>query len=211
MLLSDFFADRSDLHDSVVAIADEQLVNHIGFQIREPLDVWLEGLAVWAPRLELDVVGVKRFPASQAFRERVGAFAEMAQIWIRQDDVTVELELFDIHRPNPAGTGQIGHVGSTDDTRALLAAAVPEVLRSVVADDEIWHYGVRITTEAAVEQLHEQFRLLVSDDERFRLRSERTVANVWHGSVHTKLTNLELATEIEFLTYQVDWPARTRR
>jgi hypothetical protein len=210
-LLSDFFADHIDLHDDVVAVADEQLVNHIGFQIREPLDVWLEGLARWAPRLQLDVVGVKRFPASQAFRDRVGAFAEMAQIWIRQDDTTVELELFDIHRPNPARTGQIGHVGSPCNTRALLAAAVPDVLRSVLADDEIWHYGVRITSEAAVERLHGQFGLLVGDDERFRLRSERTVANLWHGSVHTKLTNLELDTEIEFLTYQVDWQARNRR
>jgi hypothetical protein len=204
-LLGDFFADRADLHADlhadVVAVADERLVNHIGFQIREPLDVWLEGLALWAPRLQLDVVGVKRFPASQAFRDRVGAFAEMAQIWIRQDDMTVELELFDIHRPNPARTGQIGQVGSTDSTRALLAAALPAVLRSVVADDDVWHYGVRITTEHAVEHLHEQFHLLVSEDERFRLRSERTVANVWHGSVHTKLTNLELDTEIEFLTY----------
>ena len=207
-LLNDFFADHRDLHDDVVAVADEQLVNHIGFQIREPLDVWLEGLALWAPRLQLDVIGVKRFPASEAFRDRVGAFAEMAQIWIRQDDMTVELELFDIHRPNPARTGQIGHVARADDTRALLAGAVPDVLRSVVGDDEIWHYGVRITTEAAVEQLHEQFRLLVSDDARFRLRSERIVANVWHGSVHTKLTNLELDTEIEFLTYQVDWLTR---
>jgi hypothetical protein len=205
LLLSDLFADHIDLHDDVVAVADEQLVNHIGFQIREPLDVWLEGLALWAPRLQLDVVGVKRFTASQAFRDQVGAFAEMAQIWIRHDDMTVELELFDIHRPNPAGTGQIGHVGGTDSTRALLAAASPDVLRSVVADDAIWHYGVLITTEAAVEHLHEQFRLLVGEDERFRLRSERTVANAWHGSVHTKLTNLELDTEVEFLTYQVDW------
>jgi hypothetical protein len=186
-------------------------VNHIGFQIREPLDIWLEGLAVWTPRLQFDVVGVKRFTASQAFRDQVGAFAEMAQICIRQDDTTVELELFDIHRPKPARTGQLEHVGSTDRTRALLAAAVPDVLRSVVADDEIWHYGVRITNEAAVEQLHEQFRLLVNEDKRFRLRSERTVANAWHGSVHTKLTNRELDTEIEFLTYHVDWRARERR
>jgi hypothetical protein len=211
VLLLDFFADHRDLHDDIVAVADERLVNHIGFQIREPLDVWLEGLAQWVPRLELEVVGVKRFTASSAFRVQVGAFAEMAQIWIRQDVMTVELELFDIHRPNPARTGQLGHLGSINDTRALLAAALPDVLRSVVADDEIWHYGVRITTADAVEQLHERFRLLVRQDQRFRLRSERTIANAWHGSVHTKLINLELDTEIEFLTYHVDWPARNRR
>ncbi len=69
-LLREFFADRADVHDDVVAVADEELVNHIGFQVREPLDVFLEGLAHWAPRLDLDVVGAKRFTASEAFREQ---------------------------------------------------------------------------------------------------------------------------------------------
>ena len=100
-LLREFFADRVDVHDNVVEVADEELVSHIGFQVREPLDVFLEGVAHWAPRLDLDLVGAKRFTASEAFREQVGAFAEMAQIWLHFDDVTVELERFDIHRPNP--------------------------------------------------------------------------------------------------------------
>jgi hypothetical protein len=207
-LLEEFFADRADVHDAVVELADEELVNHIGLQVREPLDLFLEGLAQWAPRLHLDVVGTKRFTASAAFRESVGAFAEMAQIWLRADDVTVEIELFDIHRPNPVRTGQLEKVDVTDGTRDLLAAARPDVLRSVLQDDDIWHYGVRITDEAAVGGLHERFRVLTGDDARFRLRTAQTVANPWHGSVHTKLTNLELGLEVEFLTYQVDWRAR---
>ena len=210
-LLREFFADRADVHDDVAAVVDEELVNHIGFQVREPLDVFLEGLAHWAPRLGLDVVGAKRFTASEAFRQRVGAFAEMAQIWLHVDDMTVELELFDIHRPIPVGTGRLEHLDITDGTRALLAAAQPHVLRSVLADDDIWHYGVRITDEAAVERLHERFRVVTGDDARFRLRTDQTVANAWHGSVHTKLTNLELQIEVEFLTYQVDWQARQVR
>ena len=210
-LLGEFFADRPDIHDEVVAVAEEVLVNHIGFQVREPLDIWLEGLTHWAPRLDLDVVGAKRFTASEAFRERVAAFAEITQIWIRHDGSTIELELFDIHRPNPVGTGRLDHLHGDGGTRALLAAATPEVLREVLADDDIWHFGVLITSEAAVEQLHDRFRVLVREDPRFRLRTERTVANSWHGSVHTKLTNLELGTEVEFLTYRVDWQAMEAR
>jgi hypothetical protein len=188
-LLGEFFLDRADVLDDVVAVADEELVNHIGFQVREPLDIFLEGVALWAPRLDLDVVGVKRFTASEAFREQVGAFAEMAQLWLRRDDLTVELELFDIHRPNPRGT----------------AARQPGGLRSLLADDDIWHYGVRITDEAAVENLHQRFQLATREDERFRLRSDQPIANPWHGSIHTKLINVELEIEVEFLTYQVDW------
>jgi hypothetical protein len=188
-LLREFFLDRADVLDDVVAVADEDLVNHIGFQVREPLDIFLEGVARWAPRLDLDVVGAKRFTASEAFREQVGAFAEMAQIWLRRDDLTVELELFDVHRPNPRGT----------------AARQPDGLRSLLADDDIWHYGVRITNEAAVEALHERFLLVTRDDARFRLRRDQPIANPWHGSIHTKLINVELELEVEFLTYQVDW------
>ena len=92
------------------------------------------------PRLQFDVVGV--CTASQAFRDQMGAFAEMAQIWIREDDLTVELEHFDIHRPNPAPPGRSVTSSSTDNARACLAGAVPDVLRFVVADDEIWHHGV---------------------------------------------------------------------
>jgi hypothetical protein len=188
-LLGEFFLDRADVLDDVVAVADEDLVNHIGFQVREPLDIFREGVALWAPRLDLDVVGAKRFTASEAFREQVGAFAEMAQIWLRRDDLTVELELFDFHRPNPRGT----------------AARQPDGLRSLLADDDIWQYGVRITNEAAVEALHERFLLVTRDDARFRLRRDQPIANPWHGSIHTKLMNVELELEVEFLTYQVDW------
>lgn len=85
------------------------------------------------------------------------------------------------------------------------------MLRAALADDDIWHYGVRIADERAIDQLHERFLQLVRVDERFRLRTEHPVANPWHGSVHTKLTNVELDTEIEFLTYRVDWQARESR
>jgi hypothetical protein len=209
-LVGDFFTDRSGVRDEVLAVADDEVVDHIGFQIREPLDVWLEGLARWAPRLEFDVVGTKRFTASDAFRSSVGSFAEMAQIWVRRDGVVAELELFDIHRRNPAGDA-VRSVTPTEGTAAALAAASPATLNVVLEDDDIWHYGIRITDESAVAELHARFLQLVADDARFRLRSDDVVANAWHGSVHTKLTNLDLGIEIEFLTYRVDWQGRDRR
>lgn len=206
-VVGDLFADQLAMRDEVISVVDEGAVNHLGFQIHEPLDVWLEGLALWAPRLECEVVGVKRFTASEAFRSRVGCFVEMAQVWLRRDDVVIELELFDVHRPNPTIPSLEG-VTPNDGTWKSLSDASADVLRSALEGDDIWHYGVRITNETAVEHLHERFLALVDRDGRFRLRTEQTVANRWHGSVHTKLTNLELDTEIEFLTYRVDWQRR---
>ena len=57
-------------------------VAHIGFSIAEPLDIYLEGVPIWADRLGANVVGTKRIPASETFQDRVGAFVEMAQVWV---------------------------------------------------------------------------------------------------------------------------------
>jgi len=208
-VIDGLFADQRPIGEEVLAVADETAVNHLGFLIHEPLDVWLEGLALWAPRLDWDVIGVKRFTASEAFRTSIGSFVEMAQVWVRRNDVVVELELFDIHRPNPT-IPTLDGVARNDGVRNALSLASPERLRPALSNDDIWHYGVRIADEAAVERLHGRFGALVDRDDRFRLRSERTVANPWHGSVQTKLTNLDTDTEVEFLTYQVDWLGRQR-
>ena len=185
-------------------------MNHIGFQVREPLDVFLEGVAHWAPRLDLDVVGAKRFTASEAFREQVGAFAEMAQIWLRLDDVTVELELFDIHRPNPARTGRLEHLDVTDG-RGRCSRRSPTCCGRSSPTTTSGTTACGSRTRPLSSGCIERFRVVTDDDARFRLRTEHTVANPWHGSVHTKLINLELAIEVEFLTYRVDWQARQLR
>lgn len=210
LALDDFFADHASLRDRVLEVVDGTVLDHIGFQILEPMDVWFEGLALWAPRLGFEVVGTKRFTASEAFRARVGCFVEMAQVWLRAGGTTVELELFDLHRPNSDVAG-VRSGAASRETRARLEAATPNALRALVADDDIWHFGVRIEDEPAVDRIHEEFLALVEADDRFRLRTVETVANPWHGSVHTKLTNLEVDTEIEFLTYDVDWETRACR
>jgi len=134
----------------------------------------------------------------------------MAQVWIRRDGLVIELELFDLHRPNPA-IPTIDGSDSQGGTRRRLADASSDVLRQALQGDDIWHFGLRVVDEAAVEHLHGRFLELVERDDRFRLRTGQTVANPWHGSVHTKLTNLEAEIEVEFLTYRVDWKARQQR
>ena len=69
------------------------------------------------------VVGVKRFTSSANFQDRVGAFAEMAQVWIDSGAQIVELELFDIHRAVSAEPERFDRVRTGRDTRRLLAEA----------------------------------------------------------------------------------------
>ena len=190
-LLDRFFASHPDLLAMVVAVADEEPINHVGFQTEVPMDVWVDlayrGAADSMPGFELDLVGVKRFTASAAFQQRVGAFVEMAQVWHRVDGDVVELELFDIHRPFRFERRRDSHQIGT-----------------LLADDDIWHYGVRIDRAASVRELHRAFTELIAADPGFTLRTPDTVTNRWHGSTHTKLTNLTLDIEIEFLSYRLD-------
>ena len=120
-LLDHFFAGHAAPRAEVGAVVDEDIVNHLGFQIREPLDMWLEGLVLWAPRLDVTVVGTKRFTSSAAFQERVGAFAEMAQVWLDFGGQVVELELFDIHRACQPIHELFDRVRAGRDTRQLIA------------------------------------------------------------------------------------------
>lgn len=196
-------SDTPEARAAAAACAIAGYADHIGFQIHEPLDIWLDGAAGWAERLGVELVGRKRFTASEAFQGRVGAFVEMAQVWFMKDGRQVELELFDIHHRVP-----LGQAAADIDAAAAghrLTEGTFDELRALLVSDDIWHFGVRVGSVDEVESLHVRFQDLCRADRRFRLRTEETVANRWHGSVHTKLANLDTGVEVEFLTYEVDW------
>ena len=203
-LLDRFFDGHASLRSEVDAVVDEDRVNHLGFQIREPLDMWLEGLTHWAPRLDVTVVGTKRFTASATFQARVGAFTEMAQVWLDMDGQAVELELFDIHQPVRGDPAVVDRVRAGRDTRRLIAECGSAELLTLVNDDDIWHYGIRIASGRDVMRLHERFQVLAGADPKYRLSVADVVSNRWHGSMHTKLTDRDADIEIEFLSYNVD-------
>jgi len=205
VLLDQFFAGHTADRAEVGAVVDEDFVNHLGFQIREPMDMWLEGLIRWAPRLGVAVVGTKRFTSSATFQERVGAFAEMAQVWLDIGGQVVELELFDIHRACQPDPRLFDRVRAGRSTRQLIAECRTDELVALTHDDDIWHYGIRVASGDDVVRLHDRFHVLTAADPNYRLRSDDVVSNRWHGSMHTKLANRDAGVEIEFLSYNVDW------
>jgi hypothetical protein len=208
-LLDHFFEGHAAHRAEVGAVVDEDIVNHLGFQIREPLDMWLEGLTRWAPRLDVAVVGTKRFTSSATFQARVGAFAEMAQIWLDMGEQVVELELFDIHHVSQPDPRLFDRVRAGRDTRQLIAECGTDELVALIDDDDIWHYGIRVASGDDVTRLHKRFQVLTAADPNYRLRSDDVVSNRWHGSMHTKLANRDAGVEIEFLSYNVDWADST--
>ena len=204
-MLDRFFDGHTALRAEVGAAADEEVVNHLGFQIREPLDVWMEGLARWTPRLEVVVVGTKRFTSSATFQAHVGAFAEMAQIWLEFDGQVVELELFDIHREfRPNGGVRSGSSGR--NTRQLLDECGSGDLFALVGRRRhlaLRHpRGVRWRRGAATRAVSQPWQ---TADPNYRLRSNEVVANVARLDAH-EAGQCRRWLEIEFLSYRVDWP-----
>ena len=200
-LMEEFFAGEPIVVEAVLDAADGVDVAHIGFRIAEPLDIYLEGLPIWADRLGADVVATKRIPASEHFQGRVGAFVEMAQVWLAYRGREIELEVFDIHSPADLASDVIS-VRRSDVSR--VSAQDRDMLRLRLAGDDIWHYGVTLASAGLVRDLHGRLLALANRSDRYSLRNTTVVTNLDHGSVHTKVSNHDLVLEIEFLSYAID-------
>ena len=200
-LMEEFFAGEPIVVEAVLDATDGVDVAHIGFRIAEPLDIYLEGVPIWADRLGADVVGIKRIPASDHFQGRVGAFVEMAQVWLAYRGREIELEVFDIHRPSDITFDAFSARGSD---LSLVSAQDRDMLLLRLARDDIWHYGVTLASAGLVRDLHERLLALANRSDRYSLRNTTVVTNLDHGSVHTKVSNHDLALEIEFLSYAID-------
>lgn len=195
----------ADVIDTITSSVPGDRIDHIGFRIHAPMDVYMELLSVWADMKGRTLVGTKRFAPSATLQDRVGTSAEMAQVWLESPDGLVEIELFDIHRP-------------VDTTLAPFGAEAQRILDGEQdtphpADwgpfkaDDIWHYGIRLSGLSDVKRLHESLGDVVEASDDLALRNKEVVVNLWHGSHHTKLANKAAGTEIELLAYIEDWDA----
>ncbi|WP_353570972.1 hypothetical protein [Candidatus Albibeggiatoa sp. nov. BB20] len=213
-VISDFF-QKNDKHVSQVMdkLKDEHL-SHIGFEILEPLNLSEYGFEHGFNRFnqelgtEMCVTQVQRFPASQAFQDRVDAFTEIMRIWIQLDHREVMLELFDIHKPvndyfltHNTATGH-----AIDDEQHIF----PHAHTICFAKDDIWHYALDTETSDDVLALHDYFKYLASHDDHYILPFKEIVNNKNDGSFYTKIINTQRQIEIEFVTH-VDVPRTKAR
>lgn len=208
-VISDFF-HKNDKHVSeVMNKLKGDYLSHIGFEVLEPLNLSEYGFEHGFNRFneelgtDMFVTQVQRFPASQAFQDRVEAFTEIMRIWIQLDHREVMLELFDIHKPvneyfltHNTGTGH-----AIDDENHVF----PHAHTIYFAKDEIWHYALDVNAADDVRALHDYFKQLASQDDNYLLPFTDIVNNKNDGSFYTKIINKQRRIEIEFVTH-VDIP-----
>ena len=202
--------DELSLDDDVTAdirsrtIGDR--VDHIGFRIRSPLDVYFEVLPTWVESVGWDLKGTKRFSPSPRFQERVGSTVEVAQAWLGTADDQVELELFDIHQPLGGDVSALGKMSAELLNRD--GPYPPVETWQPFRADQIWHYGILLATTDDVALAHGALTRGVLHRADLGLRNDDVVVNLWHGSHHTKIAKVGGGLEIEFLSYIDDWGQR---
>src|SRR5207249_2675393 len=150
----------------------DQHIYHVGFEIHEPLDLVLYGINHWiehskrAVGANMKVRNFLRFPASPAFQQRVGAYAEIMRIWLQLDERVLMLELFDISRAADsvlASAPKLTH----RSFKGLFRDDGPgsghqQRLDRLFASDEIWHYAFHVKRPADVMELHTEWQTLVA-------------------------------------------------
>lgn len=197
-VLENIFGGSALAPETVAGYLADHEIYHVGFEILEPMSLVLDGIHHWiehsrqALEAEIKVLTFLRFPASEAFRKRVNAEAEIMRIWLQVNGRTLMLELFDIHRPAdsildaaPPLTHRNLHGLVEEDEEA--AGGHPERLARLFSNDEIWHYALYAKRPADVIDLHEKFQALAALDSKFALAYQAPVHNPYDDSFHTKI------------------------
>jgi hypothetical protein len=189
-------------------------IYHVGFEIHEPLDLVLFGIrhwiekSTWALGAHMRIKEYLRFPASEAFQTRVGAYAEIMRIWLEVDGRILMLELFDIQRPADAmlaGAPRLTH----RNFHGLFRQHDPDTehrerLARLFEPDRIWHYALNVRQPSDVVALQEELQTLAAHDSNYSLPYKAPVHNPHDGSFHTKAVRRREADshlEIEFVTH----------
>lgn len=217
-ILQDFFADSAMDVADVDRRLQQPYINHVGFEIFEPLDLTVFGIRHWI-ELSKATLGANikiqtslRFPASAAFQQRVGAYTEILRIGLRVNERMLMLELFDISRPLDEVLRAGRHNPTHRNFHGLFSDehAPPghrQRLAQLFASDRIWHYAFHVGHPADVSALHTQLQTLAAADTAFTVPYEQPIHNKHDQSFHTKVISHATATrarmEIEFVTQYV--------
>lgn len=229
-LLRSFFADEPLIRTAVAQEAHQGAINHLGFEVHEPLDLILYGFEHWIgrgrERLGLDValVSSQRFVASAELQRRVNAFCEILRLKLKVEGRELLLELFDIHRPMPRlecercrhsevcsareaeePTFSAFLLQQDDQTPGpwcqLIDRMVGDTLRPVFRHDPIWHYALEVEAEDQVHRVHDLFRTLASRSAIYVMPYSNVVVNPRDRSVHTKIVNRRIHLELELVAH----------
>lgn len=225
-LLRSFFADEPGIRRLVGDAVQDKHINHLGFEVHEPLDLIIYGFQHWIERgrelegMDVQLISSHRFTASRELQQRVNAYSEILRLSLSVEGQELMLELFDIHRPMPLMECDRCKHSSVCSAREaeeptfsslrlkreehtqgpwcqLIDRVMGDSLRPVFRHDPIWHYALQVQSEAQVQSLHELFRGLCMRNAEYSMPYAGVVSNHQDRSLHTKLVNRRIHLELE--------------
>lgn len=209
-IAADFFAEQTDILDEILPILEGKRPYHLGFEVHEPLDLVVLGFEAWFAKarqslgVTIQVIKMLRFPASQAFQSRVGAYTEIMRIWIQVNQRKIMLELFDIHHPVqyslPAPQTNNHRILNSLNLQCGFLPDHHHTMRHLFQDDPIWHYAIYVDSPERVRALHTRFQDLAAQQPHYHMACQNPIENLHDGSFHTKITHQTNRLELEFVT-----------
>lgn len=201
-----FFGEQFSLLPSFISEKAEHRLNHIGFEIYTPLDVWVTLEKTWENQLSqmkgltFTIEKMTRFPSSQALQTRVGAQVEIMCVWFRMANRLMVVELFDIAHPVNGYLKEAGFNSDINFDSGSTKLKTGSWIAKSFKNDPIWHYAIHLENHEMVEKTHESFVKLAANQPQYRLAYFKPVYNRFDGSFHTKIIHDELGMELEFAT-----------
>ncbi|MBF0100921.1 MAG: hypothetical protein HQK77_08445 [Desulfobacterales bacterium] len=209
-IISDFFGKDKNNVLAILPELSEKNLYHLGFEVNQPMDLILYSFKYWIDKFnhqfkdsinEIKISRQLRFPASQAFQNRVNAYVEILRIWLELDHRELMLELFDIHHPLAISMMNDGYDSESDGhPHVTCIKDYPTAISRLLAGDSIWHYAIYVNHPNEVEKLHTYFKALVTQDMTYELPFVSLVNNKHDGSLYTKIINKKKRIELEFVT-----------
>jgi hypothetical protein len=209
LVCEEFFRDEPAVALEILDHVTEQRLNHVGFEILEPLDLVVQGIEFWVDHLNrnlgsrIEVKKYLRFPASANFQRRVNAFTEIMCIWLRVDEQVLVLELFDIahgvERLLPVDKhGALYHINPEKLLNdEWVVKHHRQAMRRLFEPDAIWHYSIPLNRRETVDALHRRLQALVVRQPLYKMAYGAPVENCHDGSYHTKIINQDQGLELE--------------
>lgn len=184
-VINNFFCGVSDIHKSIAASCEFSSIEHVGFEVMEPMDLVVEGVQHWVETINLNIAEpiiisrISRFSASEEFQRRVGGYAEIMRVWLEFYGVTLFLELFDIYRQPALQSQSHEYSGRQFNIR---------------------HYAFSVKNKETVDRIHRMLQdTAQAHGNIIEMPYAKTIFNSGDNSYNTKAINRLNGCELEFV------------
>jgi len=214
-LLNYFFNDQNEFLQ--IRLLMNNSIYHVGFEINEPIDLFLYGLVYWISKFNqyfkksLKIIKYLRFPSSNELQQSMNAYIEIIRVWLKVDNRQLMLELFDVqHKSKYLSKLKNNNFDqycdkncdkSCDENCDIYFSNYFKFITSLFENDNIFHYALFVDNAQKVIKIHNELINLSKTNSNFVMPfNDKIIKNINDGSYFTKIKNINKKMQVEFVT-----------